>query len=506
MVTAEKTVLTREDTWNFLGYTPSEAQRVILEDRHKTKLVAGGFRGGKSRTASVDGTIATTEFIALYGEKAAGQVAWLVGAEYEKCRAEFNHPDGSLGVDLPRIFPGTRVSKAINPGTIEVPVPKDDNPQERAGVFTIKTKSSDDPTSLGMESPVWIILCEAAQVTYDTYTRLLSRVSEAQKRFPEFGWLHMEGTFEGSLGWYPAHWERWQSVAAQEAEDAKSFSLPSHANTHIYPGGEQDEGILRLKASLPENLFMERHMGVPVPPSGRVHPTFNVRSHIRKVEYDPEKPVYIGIDPGYSGQPSTYCVMALQREYIGDHRFHQWRLFDEIAVNKQVMEGFTAKDVCDIAMGKYWWSNPQKHAVIDTAGAAHAGAQESNEETWRKVTGLVCRHEVVNILPGIDRMDTCLKIDPVSGEPGLIADPFCRKFIAEMGAGPDPFDEGKTNAYMWAKDKNNEVMGRVPQNRYNDAIKAITYLMVNTMGYAFSHSGDRKTIPVKRRRNRRRSA
>ena len=31
-------------------------------------------------------------------------------------------------------------------------------------------------------------------------------------------------------------------------------------------------------------------------------------------------------------------------------------MIDEIAVNKQIMEGFTVKDVCQIAMNRFWWS------------------------------------------------------------------------------------------------------------------------------------------------------
>ncbi len=494
-------IQTRDDILRQLKYTPTAAQKIILDDDHKTQLVAGGFRGGKSRTASIKGSVATLEFLALYGEQAVGQVAWLVGEEYEKCRAEFNHPDGSLLLDMQKVFGrAVKGSARIDPGTIRVPVLKESDPTKIAGYFTIKTKSANDPTSLGMESPVWIILCEAAQVTFDTYTRLLSRVSEAQQRFPEFGWLHMEGTFEGSLGWYPSYWEKWQSPAAQEIEDARSFSLPSESNTHIYPGGAEDPGILKLKATLPEDKFLERHMGVPVPPSGRVHSSFQARVHIRNVKYDPEKPLYIAIDPGYSGQPSAYVVEVMQRSYIGEHEFHQWNLLDEIAINKQTMPGFTAKDVCDVAMGKWWWANTQKYGVIDTAGAAHAGAQESNVETWMKNTGLILRNEPVKISPGIDRMDTCLKVDPLSGEPGLIVDPRCRKFIAEMGGGPDPFD-GETRVYMWGTDKNNEVMGRVPRDRFNDAIKAVTYMMVNVLGYAFgSKQGNRIRVKSRKRR------
>ncbi len=490
--------ITREAIFRALGYSPTPAQREILDDTHSTQLVAGGYRGGKSRTASIKGLLATLEFISRYRESAAGQVAWLVAADYEATRAEFMHPDGSLSNDLQRLWPGVNFSSRIDPGEIRVPV-ADGNGNKMGEPFTIKTKSAFDPTSLGMESPVWIILCEAARVSQDVYHRLLSRCSEARRRFPGFGWLHMEGTFEGSLGWYAALWTRWQSAAIQKDDDARSFSLPSHSNSVLFPDGIDDPQIAALRRALPEAKFMERHMGVPVPPSGRVHGSFSSDTHIRNLEYDPEQPVYIGIDPGYSGQPSTYAVEVCQvRKFESGHR--QWMVIDEIAVNRHAMPGFTVADVCDLAMSKNWWHNPQKIGVIDIAGTAHAGAQESNAEVWRKRTGLVLQHEKVSILPGIDRFDTCLKADEGSDEPGLVIDPTCELLISELGGGPNPFD-GQSHVYRWNTDRTGDVVGRVPRDEYCDGIKALTYLFVNVMGYAGQALGStRDRIRVKTRR------
>lgn len=502
MQSSNPTGFTRDKIFAALGYSPTPEQLEILDDTHSTQLVAGGYRGGKSRTASVKALLATLEFIARYRERAAGQVAWLVAADYEATRAEFMHPDGSLTLDLQRLWPRVNFSARVDPGEIRVPVPSADG-RRVVGQFTIRTKSAFDPTSLGMESPVWIILCEAARVTEDVYHRLRSRCSEARRRFPEFGWLHMEGTFEGSLGWYPTLWMRWQAAAIQEREDARSFSLPSHSNAVLFPGGADDPQIAALRRVLPESKFLERHMGVPVPPSGRVHSSFTSDLHVRQLSYDPEQPVFIGIDPGYSGQPSTYAVEVCQiQKFDSGHR--QWRVIDEIAINRHAMPGFTVADVCDIAMTKPWWQNPHKTGVIDIAGTAHAGAQESNAEVWRKRTGLVLMHEKVSILPGIDRFDTCLKIDEQTAQPGLLIDPTCELLISELGGGPNPFD-GQSHVYRWGTDRAGDVIGRVPRDEYCDGIKALTYLFINMMGYAGRGdfgSVEPRRIKVKSRRRR----
>ncbi len=481
--------LTQEAVFDALGYMPTPAQREILNDDHLTQLVAGGYRGGKSRTASMKAVLSTMEFIGRYREQAAGHVAWLVAADYEATRAEFMHPEGSIGRDLQMLWPGVNYTSRVDPGEIKLPVPGSANGQ-RQGVFTIRTKSAFDPTGLGMESPIWIVLCEAARVSQDVFHRLLSRCSEARRRFPGFGWLHMEGTFEGSLSWYASQWTKWQARAAQKQENARSFSLPSHSNTALFPDGEDDPQIVALRKALPEAKFRERHLGLPVPPSGRVHASFSTDTHVRSAEYDPHEPVYIGIDPGYSGQPSTYAVEVCQlRRFDSGHR--QWAVIDEIAVNRLAMPGFTVADVCELAMKRDWWSNPNKHGVIDTAGTAHAGAQESNAEVWWRLTGLVLQHERVSILPGIDRFDSCLKIDPETGEPGIVIDSRCELLISELGGGPNPFD-GQTHVYRWNTNRTGDVVGRVPRDEYCDGIKALTYLFVNVMG----HAGVRMRTPV----------
>lgn len=467
------------------GFIPTQRQLEILEDDHLEKLVSGGYRGAKSRTGSMAMFLLTMQFFADYGERAAGQVAWLVGADYERTRAEFDHPEGSLAEDFMRFPFFKEKTKRIDPGQIELMVPIEDEKGQRAAPrpFVIKTKSATDETSLGMESPIWILVCEAAHVSHDVYLRLRSRVSEARARFPGYGVLFMEGTMENSLGWYPSLYTLWQSESLRETANVISFNLPSESNTFLYPGGAADPGILELKASLPADVFLERHMGVPSPPRGRVHPDFSTALHVRKVVYDASEPVYLGIDPGYSGQPSHYAVEAAQR--ING----QWRVFWEFW-----KAGYTAEQVCEVVTAQPFWKNPLKVGVIDTAGATHAGAMESNAEIWMKKTGLVLQHQKVNVLPGIDKFNSVLKANPLTGEPRLIIDPSCQGVISELG-GCLPPDASEREAgemvmtrqmrvYSWQKDHEGGVIGKVPRDQYNDGIKALTYLFVGQEGYA----------------------
>lgn len=486
------------------GYIPTERQSEILGDDHLAQLIWGGYRGGKSSVSCIKAALLTISFFQQHYDKADGQVAWIVGATYEKVRGEFSGPEYGLVEVLRRMWPaGVKASKDLAPGTISVATPCAIHPHGstlhnrscKNGTFLIKTKSAEDPTSINMEAPVWIIIAEAAHTTHEVYLRCASRVSEARSRFPGFGMLILEGTADtpdASLGWYAQLWKEWQTKELQEGRNARSFSLSSGSNTLRYPGGEDDPELLERKAQMPSDRYSEWHLGTPVPPSGRVFTDFNPIVHLQPWKYDPELPVYIGIDPGYSGQPSRYAVEVAQIEPDGT-----WRFFDEVFV-----EQTKTSEVINICKNKFWWGNKDKKFVIDIAGAANTGVTETHEDIWRKETGANLGHQRVQIMPGINRFAQMLRGDMLTGKPKATFDPRrCPGIIAELGGGLDPIS-GQPRVYSWMRNHQGEIVGRTPYDRYCDGIKAATYLMVGVLGYTETNS-DRKTIRVIRHRLRR---
>ena len=485
MVAEPQLSITRDDIWDLLNFSPTAAQRDILDCCSRQILVLGGFRGGKSRTMSMAAVLLTIQFIAKFGARAGGQVGWVVAQDYERARAAWNHPDGSLSVDLQKVGMLKFVSASLDPGTMQIFVPGSDKP------FIIRTKSAKDESSLGMESPVWILLEEAAHTTKDVQERLYSRTSEARKRWgAPFGTLLMSGTSEGSEGWYPALWTSWQSAAIQDKEDAQSFSLPSHSNTFIYPLGEQDPEILQLKATLSERVFNERHLGIPTPPVGLVHPAFDRDVHIQTCEYMPELPLWLAIDPGYSGMPSNYCVAAWQ------YQEGQWRAIDEVWMNKFVNPNFTHSDIIEECKMRPWWSSVRRNkatAWIDISAERHSDANIPAVTMWRKIAGLTVLSKKVSIKAGMDRMDTMLKINPYSEKPNSVISPRCELAISEFGAGPNP-QTGAMLTYKWPTKSDGTVTGAKPTDAHNDFIKASTYLFMNLLGPVGQEPGARKTV------------
>jgi hypothetical protein len=459
-------------------------QEDALRDDHLTVMATGGEQAGKTNWASMKGFQVICAFIGAYGEsgRAAGEVAWLVGSAYEFTAQEFQNLRDWLLCTPFKVDP----SKRVDPGEILIRV--------KGGHFTIKTRSANDEQSLRAESPVVAVVCEAALLTSTAYERLISRVARARSMFPGFGAIIMSGTLEGSLGWYPTFLEKWKSPAVQESENVASFSLPSPSNVFAFPGGFDNPVIKELEGNLSPTAFRERVLAVPAPPSGRVHQTFDPTVHIQPTKYDASLPVYLAIDPGYSGRSSTYAVEVVQPRPRPCHGNHFWVIDEIFEVRHHPTE------IARMVMQRYWWKNEMKTAVVDISAEGHKDGMESTVEVWYKTTGLVLMNQKVNILPGIGRFDSMLSICPECQEPYLVFDSRkCQGVISELGGGTNPFD-GQVHVYSWQKDRQGNVVGGNPVDEYCDGIKAITYLFVNQFGYAEARQMRSKVGRVKRHR------
>ena len=420
---------------------PNEHQWEILQSEKRFLLVSGGEQAGKSLTAS--------KFLVrkAFEDDEDNLLYWLVAADYDRTRAEFDY----IAEHFAALGFLAEVSKRVDPGRITL---KDGT--------RIETKSAKDPRTLAMRAPHGIVACEASQLDLETFHRLSSRLG------PRRGWLFMSGTLEGSLGWYPALITAWQGGYGEQ----QSFKLPTPTNTAVYPGGYDDPEILRMKRESSDDYFLERIMGEPVPPHGLVFASdFRPDVHIRNVEYEPGNKVYIWEDPGY-GSDSAH---AMEIAHIIDG---QVRVFDEIYEN-----GMILSDLISIAMSRSWWRE-EKHVVSDPHYKDQHHAHNSVSEIWYDLTGLTVWGDRVHILPGIERMKTFLKHDPTN-VPRIVFNPRCKGILSEFGAGTSPFPqfEGQIRAYRWKTDRDGNVVGETPDDRYNHAIKAVTYGLVEAFGY-----------------------
>ena len=418
-----------------LEFMPTPIQADILRSKKRFVLVAGGEQAGKSMVAS-------KYLISRFLENEGRGLYWLVAADYERTRAEFDY----LVEDFATLGVLSEVSKRVDPGRILL-----------ADGTKIETKSAKDPRTLAMRAPDGIIGCEASQLDLNSYHRLRSRVA------PKRGWLFLSGTFEGSLGWYPQLFASWQTGS----EDEKAFSLPSYSNIHLYPKGARDPEILKLKAMASDEFFMERIQGIPCPPVGLVFGEFRADLHTdSEANYVKGEPVYLWMDPGYAG---AYAVEAAQ-EING-----QLCVFDEV-----YERGLTTEEMITAVTNKPWW--PDVHSgTIDIAGYQHQ-AMSAPAEMWMEKTGIYLDAQKIRINEGTERLKGFMKTDPVTSRPGIVFNPECRGILSEFGAVPSPFD-GQTRAYRWKSDREGNIVGETPEDKNNHGIKAVIYGLVSRFGY-----------------------
>ena len=432
-----------------IGFSPTKLQKDILSSRKRFVLVAGGEQAGKSMVAS-------KYLVARLFENDEPGLFWLVAADYERTRAEFEYlveDFGSMGLLK-------EASKRVDPGRIIL-----------ADGTRIETKSAKDPRTLAMRAPNGIIGCEASQLDLETFHRLRGRCA------PKRGWLFLSGTFEGSLGWYPQMFQSWQSSSSS---DEVSFSLPSYSNEHLYPGGREDPEILALEKVSSDDFFLERIEGIPSPPQGMVFTEIRPDIHIQNVEYEPDIPVHIWIDPGYA---EAYACEIVQ--VVND----QIRVIDEIYERDLITD-----EIIEIAQSKIWWKDA-RFGVIDVAGYQHQ-AMAAPAEVWMEKTGIYFDSQKIRINDGTERLKAFLKTDPVDQrEPRIVFNPKCEGILSEFGIKPNPFD-GQTRAYRWKMDRDGTIVGETPEDRYNHGVKAVIYGLINRYGYGYIT--ENSTIKVNR--------
>ena len=438
----------RDFLYERVEFEPTEEQLVILNSTYRFNLVAGGEQAGKS-------VVASKYLLSRLMENEGPGLYWLVAADYERTRAEFEY----LLQDFATLGLLKSASKRVDPGYMVL-----------ADGTRIETKSAKDPRTLAMRAPNGILGCEASQLDMETFFRLRGRCA------PKRGWMFLAGTFEGSLGWYPQMYTAWAAGADPEA---RAYSLPSWTNKYLYPGGREDPEIQRLKEVASDDFYMERIEGKPSPPKGLVFSEFRPDQHVVDVEYQPNIPVHLWMDPGYAG---GYAVEVVQVQG------------EQIQVIDEIYEvGLVTDEIIDIAKSRPWWPDV-KFGVIDIAGNQHQ-AMAAPAEVWLEQAGLYLSSQKVKINEGTERLKGWLKIDPRTHAPRIVFSPKCIGIMSEFGMAPNPFD-GQTRAYRWKTDREGNIVGDTPEDKYNHGVKAIIYGLIDRFGYSYVQGHDR--IKVRR--------
>ena len=131
-------------------------------------MMVGGEGSGKSLVGAME----------LLSRCFEGNLFWLVGADYDNTKPEFDYiveAANKLGIL-------EFASTVVNPGKIVL-----------KGGITISTISAKDPRNISKFSPHGILVCEAAQCDFQVIQRLIARLGRAG----EGGWMLMTGCLVG---------------------------------------------------------------------------------------------------------------------------------------------------------------------------------------------------------------------------------------------------------------------------------------------------------------------
>lgn len=330
--------------YQFNPYVAPVIEAVEREDP-RFILIYGGERAGKSyNTVAVLGKKLRPN---RYREQ---RVYWIIGPDYLSTRSEFQYLYDNyhaLGLMKKANMPETPTQRwTMELGTNE----------------RWETRTSADVRKLASFTIWGALMVEANRQSPEVWPKVRGRLA------PKRGWAIISGTYEDTSEWFVDLYDKWK---APNRERAKAFSLPMWANSKDFPGGEHDEEILALKASVPADWFNERYGGIPSKPGNLVIPEFDYDKHVGLYEVDPTVPVELAIDPA----KHTYAVAFVQK------------FNDTVVVLDAIYKhGWIAQSIIPLVMQHPLWpyvrANVGYAGAIDVAGFAEPGTI-SQAELWR---------------------------------------------------------------------------------------------------------------------------
>ncbi len=212
--------------WRSSGWEPHSVQREVLLDPTRNKVLALGRRAGKSQTGGR--RLVPEAFRAWYEidkleDLGQRREFWIVGPEYSDSEKEFR----TAWNELARL--GFKFDK---PGSYNNPDSGDMVLSLFNRRFIIHAKSAKHPETLVGEGLSGVIMAEAAKMKPSVWHKYI------RPTLADFsGWSMFNSTPEGKNWFY----DLYMTGLDDRRPDWKSWRAPSWVNTHVYPGGVNEE-------------------------------------------------------------------------------------------------------------------------------------------------------------------------------------------------------------------------------------------------------------------------
>lgn len=267
-------------------------QRAPLECPSRWVQDAGGWRSGKSLRGAL--RLLLDIFWRARVRNRDDDLFGVVAIDYEQAKETMRH--------LSQMFEDLGI-----PHTLRLP----DGNRGHLTFPHLKTEvismTAADPAKIAGRPYRGMVVTEANQCPAIVKDMIRGRISQTR------GWCYMEGTFESQMKgpWYARQWYDWQ----REGAEGVSFSVPTWANSVLYPGGRYDPEILGAESNMAPDEFLERYGGVPLKRSDLVMKYAAEEHHVKHLypslgtSFDPDRPVFLFSDPGTA---HAYAVFAVQ--------------------------------------------------------------------------------------------------------------------------------------------------------------------------------------------------
>jgi len=367
------------DKWQLfdsIGYNPHPGQVAFHKSEAIDRVCSCGWGWGKS-------TAGAREYEALL--LSPGVRIWIVGPDYKEASREFQIFWDDLVVTLGVEFAEARNSP--DQGVMRLRTP------DSVGGSVLEVKTERNPYSLEAEDVDAIIYAEAGQMKRKTHERLFGRrrmgKSEAVYLFtPEgFGWTHDD---------------LWKPAIDPEEPEFWGHRGPSWENPAI-----SRDWLARAKRRLTPAMYEAKIEGRFRTSTGFVFSDFDPAVHVTELEQLSGKPLYGGVDYGYT---NPFVVLD-----------EQTNTADQLCILREYYKSFVTTQ--DHATEMQSWKRDYKLLLADPAGA--------DETATLRAAGFRVQPQMCEIKTGNELIQQSLKLRE-DGKPGLLIDHRCKNTIREF--------------------------------------------------------------------------
>lgn len=375
---------------------------------------------------------------------------WIVGPTYDLAEREFRviWDDLIIGQKLGQ---DKRIKKSYNKRSGDMTI-------EMPWGTLLEAKSAEHPERLVGEALDYVIMSEAAKHKPETWTKYI-RAALSDKR----GGASFPTTPEG----YNWLYDLWQYGKDPERTNWEAWRFPSWDNLVMYPGGEQDEEILEMKATMLPEEFDQEIAAMFSSFVGKIFPEWDEDTHVTTVPYAPELPNYVSFDWGYTNPLAAveFQIDAWDRVRVWRVHYRAYtRLEDHLRMmmDRPQPEGYKI----DLAFGDA--ADPEAAATVSQY-LAPCIADPDAKSNWR---------QGIDLIRKFMRLEESGLTDQYGGPiylPRFLVDYSCKDLIKEF------------NNY---KAKGNWTGGNVPemgQKVQDHAIDALRYGLVHVFELGVQH-------------------